>query len=98
MSIAEPFCKTYLPRKVDRLDRACDWNETTDATPTRECDESSPVTFFMHGKVEPVDNKASVVTEFRLVTTATCSPNAGVRQLLEEARLVDVLWGWLQHR
>ena len=70
MTIAEPFCKTYVPGKVDG---ACDWNKTTDTTPIRECDKSSPVTFFMHGNVKPVDKKTSVVTEFTLVITATCS-------------------------
>ena len=76
MAIAEPFCKTYKP--TVRTDGSCYWDEQpTEKSERQICDakeeDKQERIIFWDSLFKPVNKKASVVTEFNLVTSCLVS-------------------------
>ena len=72
MAIAEPFCETYKPSV--RTDGSCYWDEEPTVNSERQiCDakeeDKQERIIFWDSLFKPVHKKASVVTEFNLVTS-----------------------------
>ena len=70
MAIAQPFCETNKPSV--RADGTCFWeDEPTKASPIQKCDakeDEEDRILYWDSLFNRVEKKASVVTEFNLVT------------------------------